>query len=242
MNFEISTARQHDALSRLYETGSYAPRSWRDLSDYSFIGVSLVERSIALLSSQLSGKLLDVGCGNKPYQSYFQHVTSYEGCDFDASRGPVDFQCPADQIPRPDNSYDSILCTEVLEHVPDPAAVWREFYRILKPGGMVLLTTPMYWPSHEQPYDFSRFPAHGLVYLAERGEFEVLDLIPRGGVWAHLGQVVLHMMQQYFRLSVQRRLWNRGVLALDRWRLNPAITIGWTILARKRTPDLSPRD
>ena len=222
------------ALRELYADRSFQPRAWRDPSDAAYAGISLIERSIARLAPELSGELLDVGCGRQPYADYFKHVHRMRACDFNAARGNVDFACPADQIPLPDASLDSILCTEVLEHVPDPPAVWREFARVLKPGGKVLLATPMYWPSHEEPYDFYRHTGFGLRHMAEAAGFDMLKLYPRGGSWAFLDQAILHSMPQYLRFRWQRRLLNGLLLAIDRWRCNPGVTIGWTILAQKR--------
>lgn len=220
-------------LRALYGERGFAPRAYTDMCYPSFIGITLIERSICLLSRELTGELLDVGCGSQPYASYFTHVTRKRACDFNAKRGAVDFECPADRIPLPDESLDSILCTEVLEHVPDPLAVWREFHRLLRPGGKVLLTTPMCWPGHEEPYDFYRFPEFGLRRLANESGFEVLRLVPRGGAWAYFGQVTLHVMPHFIRFRWQRWLTNKFFLALDAWRCTPRTTLGWTILAVK---------
>lgn len=228
-----SQDRNAPALRELYAQ-RFEPRAWQDSSDQAFIGISLIERSIALCAPELVGDLLDVGCGQQPYVSYFTRLTSKRACDFDDKRGTLDFTCPADRIPLPDGSLDSILCTEVLEHVPDPLAVWREFARLLRPGGKVLLTTPMYWPGHEEPYDFHRYPEYGLRRLANESGFEVLKLIPRGGAWAVLGQVLQHVIPQYLPFRWQRSLLNRFFLKLDSWRASPRLTIGWTILAVKR--------
>jgi SAM-dependent methyltransferase len=220
-------------LGHLYHRGRFRAQAWRDSSDHAYLATHLVERSIALLASELVGELIDVGCGEQPYRDYFSHVSRKLACDIDKKRGDVDFACPASKIPIGDNSLDAILCTEVLEHVPDPLAVWHEFYRILRAGGKVLLTTPMYWPAHERPHDYFRYPEDGLRFLAERTGFSILRLMPRGGVWAFLGQIVLHIMPQYFPWRWQRHLWNRMFLFLDSWRLNPTVTLGWTILAQK---------
>ena len=221
------------ALRGLYGTGHFTPRSWSDSSDHAYIGIHLIERSIAALAPKVGGEMIDIGCGRQPYRSYFTHLTRVVTCDHDASRGSVDFACPAHAIPVADASFDTVLCTEVLEHVPDPLAVWHEFYRILRPGGKVLLTTPMYWPEHETPYDFFRYPEHGLRHLAASSGFLVEELWPRGGVWALLGQVVIHVAGHYLPLPFMRSAWNRTMLAIDRRRVNPALTIGWTILATK---------
>src|SRR5687767_8208848 len=193
------------ALHALYAERHFAPRSYVDSADHAFIAINLLERSVAALAPRLRGELLDVGCGQQPYRTYFQHARRITACDFDGSRGVVDFVCPAHAIPVPAQSFDAVLCTEVLEHVPDPLAVWQEFHRVLRPEGRVLLTTPMYWPSHEVPYDFYRYPEHGLRYLAEKGGFEVEELIPRGGMWAFLGQVGIHVLGHYLPASGMRR-------------------------------------
>ncbi|HTX21760.1 MAG TPA: class I SAM-dependent methyltransferase, partial [Candidatus Aquilonibacter sp.] len=182
---------------------------------------------------RLKGELIDVGCGLQPYKNYYAHATRVVACDFDAKRGQVDFACPAHAIPVAAESFDSIFCTEVLEHVPDPLAVWREFHRILRPGGQVLLATPMYWPAHELPYDFYRYPEHGLRYLATTAGFEVRELWPRGGRWAMLGQVGMHTLGHYMKPRWMRRAWNGFFLWADRKRNNPDLTLGWTILAQK---------
>ena len=225
-------ARNKVSLQRLYARDS-ALSAWPDKSNHAFIGIHLVERSIALLARELSGDLLDVGCGTAPYDAYLGHVRSKRNCDYNPRRGTVDFVSSAVALPIKECSFDSILCTEVLEHVPNPHATWREFHRVLRPGGRVLLATPMWWPSHEQPFDFYRYPEHGLRYLAEQNGFQVLELMPRGGVWALWGQVTLQAMPQYFRFEWQRVWWNRTLLALDRWRNNAQLTLGWTMLAEK---------
>jgi SAM-dependent methyltransferase len=222
-----------EGLQRLNADANFTPRAFQDTSDHGHIAVNLIEHSIAMLAPELTGDFLDVGCGARPYRSYFDHVASHKACDFDAQRGDVDFACPADTVPLPDSAVDSILCTEVLEHVPDPLAVWREFFRLLRPGGKVLLTTPMYWPAHELPYDFYRYPEHGLRRLVEESGFELLTLMPRGGPWAMWGQVTLHVWQRFFPFRWQRSLWNRTMLAIDRKTKAPRITLGWTVLARK---------
>jgi SAM-dependent methyltransferase len=221
-------------LRAIYRQSAFEPTAWLDPADPAYIGIHLIERSVAFLAPQISGDLIDVGCGQQPYRKHFSHVRRKIACDYDATRGEVDFACPASDIPVAEQSFDAILCTEVLEHVPDPLAVWQEFHRILRPGGKVLLTTPMYWPGHEQPHDYFRYTEDGLRHLAIEADFAVIHLIPRGGVWALLGQVVLHTMPRYFPWKWQRKLWNRTMLWLDAWRLNPAVTIGWTILAEKK--------
>jgi SAM-dependent methyltransferase len=222
-----------EELCRLYSDRTFIGRTFTDTSEHGYISCHMIERSIALLAPELNGDFLDVGCGTQPYLPYFTHIQNKKACDFDANRGHVDFTCPADKVPLPDGCMDSILCTEVLEHVPDPLAVWNEFYRLLRPGGKVLLTTPMYWPAHELPYDFYRYPEHGIRRLVKESGFEMLSLVPRGGPWALWGQVTIHVLVRFFPFKWQRALWSRFILAVDSRSAAPRMTLGWTVLARK---------
>ena len=107
-------------------------------------------------------RVLDVGAGSCPYRSAFAYCR-YETQDFaqlDAEQlryggyGAIDHVCDARSIPVPDASFDAILCTEVLEHVPEPVAVVQEMARILRPGGRLILTAPLGSGIHQEPFHF----------------------------------------------------------------------------------------
>ena len=229
----MSDAMLRKELTELYRYVSFLPQAWMDRADYAFVTNHLVETAIRRFARELHGRIIDVGCGSQPYRAYFGHATAYIGCDVTAERSPVDFVCPADRIPVEAESFDSVLCTEVLEHVPDPLSVMREFHRILVQGGRVIITVPMFWPAHEQPWDFRRFPGHGLLHLANASRFRIDHLVPRGGKVAMVGQVVLTAFQRFFRSKFLRRGWNETVLCLDSKNRNPLITLGWTAVLTK---------
>ena len=74
------------------------------------------------------------------------------------------------------NRYDLVLCTQVLEHVPDPKAVLREFYRILKPNAKLALTAPLFFEEHGSPYDYYRYTQFGFKHLFREAGFEIINM------------------------------------------------------------------
>lgn len=127
-------------------------------------------------AQKLGGRLLDVGCGTKPYQSLF-NVDAYVGLDIDSDatrkRGIADYLYEGRHFPFPDASFDSILCNQVLEHVFNPDEFLGEVMRVLKPGGKLLLTIPFVWDEHEQPHDYARYSSFGLRVLLEKQGFRI---------------------------------------------------------------------
>lgn len=134
--------------------------------------------AITELAPNLSGRLLDVGCGTKPYQRLFR-VDDYVGLDIDSNasrqRGIADHFYDGEVFPFVDASFDCILCNQVLEHVFNPDEFLSEIMRVLKPGGKLLLTVPFVWDEHEQPYDYARYSSFGLCALLEKQGFKVVQ-------------------------------------------------------------------
>ncbi|MBU0731251.1 methyltransferase domain-containing protein [Patescibacteria group bacterium] len=133
-----------------------------------------------------SARVLDAGAGPCPYKKHFSH-TCYESTDV-IEKNKHDFYCRLDDIPQPDNSYDAILNTQVLEHVEYPQKVIDEFYRILKPGGKLFLTAPGQWQVHEAPNHYYNFTPYGLGSLFKDAGFKIKFIKPRGGVYWFLGK------------------------------------------------------
>jgi len=106
--------------------------------------------------------VLDYGCGGSPYRGLFHGVSRYIRADYVDSPG-IDFQIEdSGVLPLPDESCDCILSTQVLEHVLSPRIYLAEAFRVLRPGGTLILTTHGIWEDHGCPYDFWRWTADGL--------------------------------------------------------------------------------
>ncbi|SEF99026.1 class I SAM-dependent methyltransferase [Parabacteroides chinchillae] len=138
------------------------------------------------------GKLLDIGCGNKPYASYLEkYVDTIYGCDFvQSDEGNVDLVCDAINIPLDDESFDTIISTQVLEHVYDTRKCVSESYRLLKPGGTYIISVPFVWPVHLAPYDYHRFTKFGINKYLEEAGFCDIRIYSNGGKWAMIGQMI----------------------------------------------------
>jgi len=152
------------------------------------------------------GDLLDLGCGNKPYESLYNSRTiSQTGCDvIQSDKNRVDVICPVTDLKFQDEQFDTILCTQVLEHVFEHDKMMSEIYRVLKPGGQIILTVPFVWELHEEPYDFFRYTKHALKELFEQSGFEIDYIKPNGGKWAAIYQLRNNMMYLSFR---RRKTW-----------------------------------
>lgn len=131
-------------------------------------------------SSQLNGKLLDFGCGRKPYKNLFD-VSDYVGLDIEVSghdhkESEVDVFYDGKTIPFEDNTFDSIFCSEVLEHVFNIDEVLAEIKRVHKDNGKILLTIPFAWGEHEQPFDYARYTSFAIKDILERNNYSIVSL------------------------------------------------------------------
>ncbi|HWE11718.1 MAG TPA: class I SAM-dependent methyltransferase [Solirubrobacteraceae bacterium] len=145
---------------------------------------------VAVAPRHIHGRLLDIGCGLKPYGPLLApYITEHVGVDHPDSPHAltsVDVLATAYDIPLENASFDTILMSEVLEHLERPTQALTECHRLLRPGGKLILTTPFIWTLHEEPRDFYRFTPYGLRYQAEQSGLDVLEVAPLGGQWGTL--------------------------------------------------------
>jgi SAM-dependent methyltransferase len=135
-------------------------------------------------------RVLDVGCGVKPYYPFFAAAAEYVGVDVKENVS-ADLVGSAEAIPVADSSYDVVLCTQVLEHVDDPAAVVRELQRVTAPGGRVLASTHGVMLYHPNPQDLWRWTHTGLQRLFETaGDWSVVTVEPGAGSAECVGMLV----------------------------------------------------
>jgi len=135
-------------------------------------------KAIQSTANRLGMDVLDVGCGTSPYRSLIPH-TSWRGLEIDTKearlRQLADDFYDGVHFPYPSHSFDSLLCNQVLEHVFTPQSFIEELFRVLKPGGTLLLTVPFIWDEHEQPFDYGRYTSFGLRSLLEAAGFIIIE-------------------------------------------------------------------
>lgn len=147
-------------------------------------------------SKYIRGLLIDIGCGTKPYKKMLApYVTKHMGVDHKDThhdKSNIDFFGTAYNIAVSDATYNSAICTAVLEHLEEPEKALRECYRVLKPGGLAIYSIPFIWHLHEEPRDFYRYSKFGIKYLFEKVGFEVIELNALSGFWVTFGQLFVY--------------------------------------------------
>ncbi len=152
----------------------------------------------------LSGRVLDIGCGGKPYRHLIS-CAEYIGVDVELPSGhdhtdeEIDVFYDGRTLPFADSSFDWVFTSEVLEHVFDPNMFVAEMARVLKPCGQVLLTVPFLYHEHEQPYDYGRYTSYGLKHLLHKSGFSVVHQDRLGHAADVIGQLMLSYMTSITR-------------------------------------------
>jgi SAM-dependent methyltransferase len=199
-----------------------------------------LEQAIALhLRPRGPVDVLDVGCGSKPYEQLFEGVARrYVGVD--VAPGPaVDVVGSADALPFADGRFDVVLCSQVLEHVERPPRVLAEIHRVLRPGGVALLSTHgvvrYHGTADRRPDDFRRWTWRGLdLEFRQAAHWQQIDVVPNGGTGSALAFVIGRELEVVLGAVGLRRVAAPLFVALN--------AVGWRldVLAQRRYPDRVP--
>ena len=137
----------------------------------------------AHLPAHARGALLDLGCGKVPlYAAYAAHVDDVTCVDW-APGEHIDLPCDLSQpLPFDDARFDTIVLSDVLEHMPEPELVWREMTRVLRPGGKVIMNVPFYYSVHAHPHDYYRYTGFALERFVKINGLNLICLLPVGGL------------------------------------------------------------
>jgi SAM-dependent methyltransferase len=238
--------------------GARVSDAWRAMSrgttgkwsvwKFNWLANHKIIRALECARPHVRGRLLDVGCGSRPFAAALRdQVTQYIGTDLNASpyfdTRPPDIRASADGQPFRDASMDTVLGLSVLTYLTEPLGMIEEAYRVLKPGGMLLLEFTQMVPLHDAPYDYFRFTRFGAQYLLERAGFEPVEYIPIGGLWARVGLSTIAALNRINRGPIRvlteipvRLLYvvlQLGFELLDRLWFDPNEVLAHLVVAKK---------
>lgn len=217
------------------------------------VGISsrLIADHIAALYEQYipqhcRGRLIDLGCGKVPlYATYQAYVTEAVCVDWPQSlhgNTYVDVGCDLTQpLPFEDGRFDTVILSDVLEHLPQPELMWGEMRRILTDGGKVLMNVPFYYWLHEQPHDYYRYTEFALRRFAEP-EFQVVLLTQLGGAPEVLADITaknvmpVRLVGSATAATIQWLAWRFGQTRLGRRlseRTSATFPLGYFMVAEK---------
>lgn len=204
-------------------------------------------------------RILDAGAGELRFKPFCSHL-SYMAQDFGQYDGSgdtglqtgtwdqtkLDIECDITSIPEPDASFDAIMCIEVFEHIPDPIAALKEFSRLLKPGGKVIITAPFSSITHFAPYFFyTGFSKYFYETNLENNGFEVEQITPNGNYFDYLAQELRRIntvskkytgSKQGFigKVGVQLLLWSLDKLSKKGGNSSELLSYGCQVVAIKK--------
>jgi SAM-dependent methyltransferase len=227
----------------------FRPRWYSVFFNPYFINRRSILLAIQSFAKQTSpqANILDVGCGLKPYRQFFS-TSRYTGIDIaggghsDAAK-VVDAFYDGHHIPFPDNSFDTLICTQVLEHADDAELLVSECSRVLSPGGQAFFSMPFTYPEHETPYDFRRFTSFEHARLYKKYGFSESAITGTTGFFGTFGQLFVIWIFEgiSFRAPLLKALLTALILAplqilalaLDRLCGKRGLTMDYVIIAKK---------
>ncbi len=171
-----------DRLGREGRAHAFSLATWR------------LHRATLPLLEHAAGRVLDAGSGRSPYKPLLRgRGLQVLSLDVEDRAGEIDWLGDLQEMPQVETaSVGTVLCTQVLEHLPRPWAAIDEIARVLEPGGVLLLSVPHLSAIHEAPHDYWRYTRHGLEALLTSRGFEIRELRESGGLFCFLGHLLSH--------------------------------------------------
>ncbi len=232
----------------------FLPQSWHDALQFDREPIKRWVIEQVLPKIKPTDRVLDAGSGNIDEQRLRNELLAtgakLDTLDFLPGAG-IDIVADITNTGLAPNSYDVILCMQVLEHVQDPGAVCRELARLVKPGGWIALTAPQSAWLHNLPWHYFHFTREGFALLCKAADLEMQLISPQGGHFMQLGNI-LHYSCRVVEAHARGKWWERigkpffpvlrivlglGTKTLCLWldRLMPddSNTQGWNVLCRK---------
>lgn len=177
-----------------------------------------LDASLNAFANEMRGVVLDLGGKRENKRGTFQppeeQARAWWYLNLDLSTNPNIF-ADVTRVPLMAQSVDSILCTEVLEHLPNPQACVDEIHRLLSTGGVALASVPFFYPVHADPYDFQRFTEDGLRQLFRK--FNSVEVHRMGGYAGVLGLMLEIGISGVEGNSLPKKITRWAMKWISRW-------------------------
>lgn len=139
------------------------------------------------LKIHAKGELIDLGSGKVPlynaYKDYIKNCICVDWMQPFNNNLFLDYELDLNnKLPFKDFSFDTIILSDVLEHIRKPEQLWVEMYRILQIKGKLIMNVPFFYGIHDKPYDYFRYTEFALKSMAEQSGFKIILLKPIGGL------------------------------------------------------------
>lgn len=154
-----------------------------------------------ILPTHACGDLLDLGCGQVPlYSAYEANVKSVTCVDWPGSPhdvGHADILCDVNEpLPIESDLFDTVICSDVLEHLHSPSVTLAEISRVLRPGGKLILSVPFMYGLHEQPHDYHRYTRFAIENWCELHGLQSVQIQEVGGAGDVLCNVIAKLLSR----------------------------------------------
>ncbi len=205
-------------------------RRWPSIRDRNYLILMSLSREIQksikkFVTGRTSSLIIDAGCGSKPYYPYFApYCSEYIGIDMDEN-SLADIRAPAEALPFQDSSADLVVSLQAAEHFQDPEGAVHEFYRILRPGGLLLVSTHGFWGEH----GYSHWTKKGLERLLSA--FQILEIVENGYAILSLFQLINLLIPSYLKFVIP--LTNILGFRLDQIKPKRGLTLNYLVIASK---------
>lgn len=197
-------------------------------------------------SKYIAGKVLDIGAGRYSRYTDLFHCAEYVKMDIEKNNN-IDIIGSAEAIPFSESIFDSVICNQVLEYLPNPQIAMNEIHRILKPNGYALITAPQTNELHDEPHDLFRYTNFALKKLAEKAGLTVITCEQRGGFFSTIAQMriryIIDSLDLYNKpvlgglANIIFRLYGATMIGIDKYNKSEANrkhAIGWLLLVQKK--------
>jgi SAM-dependent methyltransferase len=181
------------------------------LQNYSFY-----EKIKPIIKRYIVGDVLDIGAGRLAWKLLLEkYAKFYVGADIKIENPELDLICNlASVLPFKGNTFNTIFCISVLEHMPEPWEAFKEFHRLIKDNGYIILSVPFIFYLHGQPYDYYRFTKESIQYLALKNGFEIIEYERIGGLFEFilnfisiLCSTILYILKLKLLITTSTKFW-----------------------------------